>query len=232
MKEALGTIRAAVAERWLLWSAVTLAVPVVYYLILLAALVIRFGEFPNYYEFYDWPENVALIVRSTPSAQDAFFIILEEWLFETGYFNTDFGLGISEWNLTLMPAKMLTVFALAVLAATNLVLLLQPRACSRTRYGAAGAATGLGALLVAFTNITMFWVVCCSSPTWVVGLVMMGLGVSASFFLEPLGPWISATGFSALLFSTYFLARAPARRDGKTEAARDTALRAPAASIR
>lgn len=207
MRESLATIRAAIAGRWLLWCAITLVIPIAYYLLLLIALVVRFGNLPNYYNFYDWPDNVAHIIRSTPSAEDAFFIVLEEWLFETGYFNTEFGHGISEWNLTLMPARMLVVFVLAGLTATNLVLLLRPRACSRARYNAAGAATGVGALLVAFTNVTMFWVVCCSSPTWVVGLVMMGLGVSASFFLEPLGPWISVAGFAALLAGTCVLAR-------------------------
>ena len=67
------------------------------------------------------------------------------------------------------------------------------------------AAAGLGATLVSLASITMSWVVCCSTPTWVVGLAMMGLGVSTSLWLEPMGVVVSSLGFiflvSALLIS-------------------------------
>jgi hypothetical protein len=62
---------------------------------------------------------------------------------------------------------------------------------------------------VALTSITMSWVVCCATPTWVVGLAIMGLGVSTSLWLEPLGTWLSYAGFAALLVGV-FVAAGPA----------------------
>jgi len=199
-------IRAAVTARPRLWLAVTLGFPIVYYLMMFAALVIRFQAWPNYAVTYDWLGNVAEIIRATPSLSDIGAIIAQEWLFEVGRMNYDFGNGISEWSLNINPAKVLVVCLLAGLIATLTVLMTgRPAQCSTARLNGAGAAGGLGAALVAMTNVTLAWVVCCATPSWVVGLAILGLGVSSSLWLEQFGWWIEYAGFVLLLASLYLL---------------------------
>jgi hypothetical protein len=182
------------------WWGITLGVTVGYYLALMAGLIIKFQHLPNYVQGYDWFSNVIMIIVSTPSLQDTLAIIAEEWVLEIGFMNDDFGMGISEWSLFLAPAKMAVVMALGALLATHYSLLRANHGvCSATRYRMSKVSTGLGATCVALTSITMSWVVCCATPTWVVGLAIMGLGVSTSLWLEPLGTWLSYAGFTALL---------------------------------
>jgi hypothetical protein len=66
------------------------------------------------------------------------------------------------------------------------------------------AGTGAGAGLVALTGATMPWVVCCASPSWIVGLTMLGMSVATADWLEPVGVWLNVAGF-ALLAATAFL---------------------------
>jgi hypothetical protein len=203
-----------------MWAAVTLAVPLAYLAAMLLALVLRFGALPNYLVVLDWPGNVARIIRSTPAVSDMLPIVASEWLIEIGRMNYDYGNGISEWGMTVVPAKLAAMLVLGALVATNAVLL-QPaeRACSRIAARGSGAATGLGAAMVAFTSITMTWVVCCSTPSWIVGLAMLGVGVSTANLLEGFGPWIEGLGFALLGATTLILAAHRARAAGNTHAA-------------
>lgn len=208
-----GHIKGAVAARPRLWLAVTLGFPAVYYLVMFAALVARFQAWPNYAVTYDWLGNVAEIIRATPSLSDIGAIIAQEWLFEVGRMNYDFGNGISEWSLNINPAKVLVVCLLGGLIATLVTLMATRRAaCATGRW--AGAAGGLGGALVGMTNVTLAWVVCCATPSWVVGLAILGLGVSSSLWLEQFGWWIEYAGFVLLLASLYVLSG-----DAKTAAA-------------
>tara|TARA_R110001592_G_scaffold236410_1_gene494715 strand:+ start:405 stop:1103 length:699 start_codon:yes stop_codon:yes gene_type:complete len=201
-----GCIKGAVFARPRLWLAVTLGFPAVYYLVMFAALVARFEAWPNYAVTYDWLGNVAEIIRATPSLSDTGAIITQEWLFEVGRMNYDFGNGISEWSLHINPAKVLVVCLLGGLIATLVTLLAARRAaCSPARRTGAGAVGGLGAALVGMTNVTLAWVVCCATPNWVVGLAILGLGVSTSLWLEQFGWWIEYAGFVLLLASLYVL---------------------------
>lgn len=207
MSGALGRTKQAVRARLPLWLGISFGVLLAYYLFLMAALIVRFENLPNYVVTYDWFGNVAEIVRATPAVSDMGPIILDEWLLEIGYMNRSFGNGISEWSLFLLPHKLLIVLLLGALIATNVVLLLERRACRTATATPAGAATGIGALLVGLSSATMSWVVCCSTPTWVVGLAMLGLGVSTSLWLEPLGGWLTGLGFATLAVTTVALAR-------------------------
>lgn len=176
---------------------------ITYYLILLLSLIVRFGDLPNYVQFYDWWGHVKTIVVSTPSLKDTFLIIKDEWLMEIGFMNYDFGAGISEWSLFFAPFKVLGVFVLAFFITLNYFLIQQAKkSCTTRLIRSAGATTGVGALFVALASVTMSWVVCCSYPTWVVGLAMMGLGVSTALWLEPLGFTVNFIGFFILIFST------------------------------
>ncbi len=209
--ERVSIIRGSIGRRWKMWLAITAGLTLAYYLALMAALVIKFGNLPNYAVAYNWPANVWKIVVSTPSVSDMIPIIADEWLFEFGYMNYDYGHGISEWALDIVPSKVLVVLALGALTATFGAVLAERRHCStRTRIGASSA-TGIGALSVALTSATMSWVVCCATPSWVVGLSMMGLGVSWSLWLQPIGPWVSLAGF-VLLALGVFVAASPAKR--------------------
>ena len=208
MTGALRVVSASLRERFWYWLTLTLIFLVIYYIILMISLIIRFGHFPNYITPYNWVGNVIEIIRSTPSISDMIPIIFDEWLLEIGYMNYSFGNGIAEWSLNLMPAKMLVVFAMGALITLNIILLQkQSKLCSREHYRSAIATTGVGGILVALTNATMTWVVCCATPSWVVGLAMLGLGVSTSLWLEPLGTWLAVSGFIFLCMTTFFLAR-------------------------
>jgi hypothetical protein len=167
--------------------------------------MLRFGALPNYAVVYDWPGAVAMIVRSTPSAADWMAIINQEWLIEIGRMNYDYGTGISEWSLNVIPSRLVVLMALGTLCGLCVRLARSP-ACGRVATGGGAAAAGLGAVLVAMTNATMSWVVCCAGPTWVVGLAMMGLGVSTSLALERTGSWLSLAGFALLLTAALLLA--------------------------
>ena len=197
-------IRATVRENLLQWFVVSFCFTTVYYIVLMLSLIFRFGNVPNYMNSFSWTDNVQTIIRSTPSVLDTLMIINDEWIFEIGFMNYDFGMGISEWSLFLAPTKILGVFFLGTLIATN-YLLLRPenRICTDACARSSGAASGFGAVCVALASITMSWVVCCSTPTWVVGLAMMGLGVSTSLWLEPMGLWVNLLGFGVLLVAVF-----------------------------
>jgi hypothetical protein len=195
-----------VAHKWRL-VAITAGFVASYYAALVASVVIRFGELPNYVTLHHFFHNVVVIIRSTPSIRDMIPIVLDEWLLEVGYMNRDYGHGIAEWSVDLIPSKLLIVTALGALVATNVLLLKRrTRSCASTTLYSGAAATGLGAALVGFTSISMMWVVCCASPTWAVGLALLGVGVSTAFALQPFGIHITLAGFSLLLAASYVLA--------------------------
>ncbi|MCX2720952.1 hypothetical protein [Roseibium salinum] len=202
----LSTAGRVVRSRFGLWLLLVAGFTLGYYLLLMASLVVRFGALPNYAIAYNWPASVWKIFRSTPSFRDVPPIVAEEYLLEFGYMNYDYGLGISEWALNIIPYKVLLVMVLAALLAANILLLKARTSCSGGTRLKSAAATGLGAGFVALTSATMSWVVCCATPTWIVGLSMLGLGVSTAFWIEPIGPWLTMAGYGLLALSTLGLA--------------------------
>src|ERR1700730_4929684 len=96
-----------------LWLLLVAGFVLIFHAVQLALLVVRFGHLPNYVTVFDWPHNIATIIRSTQSAQDMVSIILDEWILEFGYMNHDFGHGISERSLVILPAKLLFVLVWA-----------------------------------------------------------------------------------------------------------------------
>ena len=191
-----------------LWLVVAVALFAGFQLLQLALLIIRFHAFPNYLVVHDWPANIARIVRMTPSVRDMIPIMFDEWLVEVGSINYSFGHGIAEWSFVLIPGKAVIVLAIAALVATNLVLL---RAAWKTcgifvRLGSA-VATGAGALVGGAAVTTITWVVCCAAPTWVVGLAVMGVGVTTALALQPFGGSLLLLGLSALVTSAILLLR-------------------------
>lgn len=205
MMAAFKIIAGECRQHWksILLFGVTLALT--FQALMLVALIVRFQVFPNYTIVYNWPSNVAKIISSTPSWNDFGPIVAEEWLVEIGRMNYDYGNGISEWSLNVIPSRVLVLVILGGLGYLC-VLLARREGCSLTQQRSAYAVAGSGSLLVMMTNATMSWVVCCASPTWVVGLAMLGLGVSTSLALENLGPVLSYGGFTLLLLTALALA--------------------------
>jgi len=190
------------------WLAMTFGITLLYYVGLVVSVVVRLGHPPNYVTFYDWPGNVLTIIRATPSVRDMVPLILDEWLVEFGYINYAYGHGVAEWTLEIIPSRVAMTILLGALVAT--VALLQRRArsvCPRSERGAGIATTGVGAALVGVTNVTMTWVACCSAPSWVAGLSLIGIETSAAFSLLPYGNAMTWGGFAVLLATAYWLAR-------------------------
>ena len=199
------TLKDAVRTDWkrMLFYGVMFAV--LFQVLMLVALMARFQALPNYGEVYNWFGNVAWIIQSTPSWRDMLPIINEEWLIEIGKMNYDYGLGISEWSLNVVPTRLMVLFILGATVALCLSLL-RREGCDLATSSTLRASTGLGVVLVAMTNATMSWVVCCAAPSWVVGLAMLGLSVSASLALETLGSALNLAGFGLLVAAILFLA--------------------------
>ena len=164
----------------------------------LVLLMIRFGDAPNYAITYDWLANASWIISSTPSIKDVFPILFEEWWIEIGFMNYDFGNGISEWSLNVIPSRLLMLALMGALLKLLHVLLTQT-SCTLKQNLAVFTGAGLGTLLMSMTSAAMSWVVCCATPSWVVGLAMLGLSVSASLALEGLGPLLFYVGIGFLL---------------------------------
>ncbi|MEL6644190.1 MAG: hypothetical protein AAFQ79_09665 [Pseudomonadota bacterium] len=201
----LSTIWADVRGNWRTMALHGLIFALVFQVLMMIALIVRFQDLPNYVTWYDWFGSAAHIIQSTPSWRDAVQIIWEEWLIEIGYMNYDFGLGISEWSLNVVPSRLFILFVLGAMVSLCLALVRRDT-CEAGASTTMRATTGLGAFLVAMTNATMSWVVCCATPSWVVGLAMLGLGVSTSLALETMGPVLTTMGFGTLAILVVVLA--------------------------
>ncbi len=209
------TLRTAVTgvKRWRrLVLGCALGFPIVFYFVLLAIPVLRYGHLPNYVTPYDWFGNVARIIASTGSISDMVPIILNEWLLEIGYMDMNWGHGIAEWSLSLQPHKILLVALTGGLIGLNLGLMLErleahatPQECLRA--GASGVLTSAGALFTGLTNATLFSIACCSTPSWVGSFAILGVESSSAFALEPYGTAGSILGLVMLVGSALWLAR-------------------------
>jgi hypothetical protein len=205
---ALTRLRREVLAALRLWLAVAAAIFVGFHVLQLALLMVRFEAFPNYVTVHDWPGSVARIVRMTPSVADMIPIMLNEWLIEIGSMNYAFGRGIAEWSFVLMPAKAAIVLLIALLIATNLVLLrAATKSCPLWAQLGASAAVTAGALTAGATATTITWVVCCAAPTWVVGFAVMGMSVATALALQPIGGLLSLLGLLVLAGMAIVLAR-------------------------
>lgn len=200
-------VRDTIRQRRRAWLALTLGLTVLYHLVLVTSASLSTGHLPNYIRFYDWPADVLRIIQATPSVFDMPSIINDEWLVELGAINYGYGHGIAEWSLAIVPSHVLIAALFSALVATNILLLGRSReTCPLAERGAGATATGLGAMFVGTANITMTWVACCSTPSWVVGLSLLGVESSSAFVLLPYGNLLAGTGFAVLAVSTWWLA--------------------------
>ena len=200
-------LRDTIARHRRAWLAMTLGITAIYHAIMLVSASLSTGHWPNYIRFYDWPANVLRIIHATPSVADMLPIINDEWLIETGAINYHYGNGIAEWSLAVIPSHVLVTLLLSALVATSILLIKRSREfCPLAERGAGATATGMGALFVGTANITMTWVACCATPSWVVGLSLLGIETSSAYALLPYGNAMVAGGFAVLALSTWWLA--------------------------
>jgi len=195
MTSYLKLILNAIKDHLRLFMLVSLGFFVLYYSGLLLLTMIRFGEIPNYVEFYDIFKIYSLIYEGTPSFIDAIPIFIDEAWFETGYKNPNY-YGVATWSFMLIPPKMLLVLLMGILLGVFLVLVKYSRAgqCELKADKKLFAAAGMGSVFISLTSATLTWVVCCATPSWVVALAMLGMSASLALWLEPLGNILSISG--------------------------------------
>lgn len=195
MRASLNILAGSIRSRFGTWLLLAFGFLAGYYLLILVATMLRFGEIPNYVVFYDVINVYSLILKGTPSLLDAIPIMLDEAWIETGYKNPDY-YGVATWSYMLIPPKMLIVLFAGMLLATFYVLRKEAgNACTLVERRTTIVGAGLGTSLVGLTSVTLTWVVCCATPSWVVALSMLGMNASLALFIEPVGKLLTLAGF-------------------------------------
>jgi hypothetical protein len=185
--------------------------PIAFYLLLLGVLVVEYGHLPNYVTRYDWIANVLRIIHGTRSVADMVPIIMDEWLIEIGFMNYQYGHGIADWSLSIVPHRLAIMALAGALIGLNLALLFERRAARTLPQQCAqacrsGVLTSLGALCTGLTSATVFSVACCAAPSWVGSLAVLGVETSLAFSLEPFGAITTLIGIAALAVSALWIA--------------------------
>ncbi|MEX0731689.1 MAG: hypothetical protein WED00_01720 [Aquisalimonadaceae bacterium] len=194
-------------RRWASWLLGMVVFTLLYHLMLFAAVVLRFGEWPNYAVRYEVVRDIGLIVKGTPSLADAIVLLIRTPWLEAGYRNAEY-FGIAEWSFLVMPATLLQVMALGGLLTATWLLLKEPH---RRLGTGVGTSAFTGATLTGITGATLTAVSCSTSPSWVVLLTLFGLSNGHALALETLGPWLRLTGLLLLAGSLLVTAVEPRR---------------------
>lgn len=208
----VATVMASARRHRRLIVGFALLFPVGFYLLLLAVLVVRYGDLPNYVTPYNWPANVWHIIVSTRAVSDMVPIIADEWLIEIGYMNYDYGNGIADWSMSIIPHKLAVLSLTGALVGLNAALMIDRKASASlatecTQACRTGLLTGGGAISASLTSATIFSIACCATPSWVGSLAVLGLETTAAFALEPYGLLASVGGMAALAISALLIAR-------------------------
>ncbi len=184
---------------WVRWLGVSAGFVVLYQAGLLLVTMARFRQVPNYVQLYDVVGSYRLIVHSTPAWSDIWPILLDEPWLEVGFKDPHY-YGVATWSYMLIPPKVFLVFLAGALLSTILLL------AARTREAAcppsparAYAVAALGSTLVGLGSVTLTWVVCCATPSWVVALTMLGMSASLALWLGPFGAVFTGVGLLLLV---------------------------------
>lgn len=161
-----------------------------YHLALLGAAVARFEQAPDYIRLHPWFENVWSVLTGFPTLAQAWPVALREPWIEVG--RTVPGLPLAEWSVQVLPPNLLVVAVVALL------LSLHWRLAGRGCHPAAAALSATGSVGTALASATLTWIACCSSPSWVVLLAMLGLWIPTALSLDGFGPAIGAFGLALL----------------------------------
>lgn len=184
--------------------------PIAFFGLLLAILMVRYGNLPNYFTPYNWPANIWRIVESTGSLADIMAIAADEWLIETGLMNYDYGNGIADWSMSIVPHKFVILILTGGLIGLNVAALLELKTPitlgQQVLQIAGGLLASFGALGASIPNTTVFSVVHCAIPSWVGSFAVLGIDQYDLFPIQPYGPLICATGLLALTVSALLIA--------------------------
>jgi len=190
----------ALFNKWRLLLAVNVGFVVAYYLLILLATMIRFAEIPNYLTVHDVLHNYYLVLTGTPSLVDAIPILFDEPWLEVGYKNPMY-YGVATWSYMLIPLKMLPIiligFLLGIFGA--LASFTKSHYC-RLPDTQSYTLAGIGSSLVGLTSVTLTWVVCCATPSWVVALAMLGMSASLALWIEPIGKLLTFSGMLLMVW--------------------------------
>jgi hypothetical protein len=208
---AVRTLISGLVRRRMTIVAFAVGFPILFYLLLLGVLVVKYGHAPNYVTHHNWIHNVLGIIHGTPSVRDMVPIILNEWLLEIGYMDYQYGHGVADWSLSIIPHKLAIMSLAGALIGLNLSLLCERRASETlsrecVRACRSGVLTCFGALCTGLTSATVFSVACCAAPSWAGSLTILGMETSLAFALEPFGPIASSLGLAGLIISALWLA--------------------------
>ena len=193
-------VKQALFNKWQMLLAVTSGFVFVYYLLILFITMLRFAETPNYLTVHDVLHNYYLVLTGTPSLLDAIPIMFDEPWLEVGYKNPLY-YGVATWSYMLIPLKMIPIvligFLLGVFAAlTSYSKSLYCQLPAKRSFTLAGIGSGL----VGLTSVTLTWVVCCATPSWVVALAMLGMSASLALWIEPIGKLLTFSGMLLMLW--------------------------------
>jgi len=200
--QSLRILGSAIKQHYLVWISTLLGVVILYYAFLMIFTMLRFGEVPNYFEIYDILGVYKNIFIGTPALSDAVPIMLDEAWLETGFKDPEY-YGIATWSFMLVPSKLLLITFLGVLVASSVVLVLfsRSRSCKLNLNRKNLALAGVGGGLVGLTSVTLSWVVCCATPSWIVALTMLGMSSTFALVIEPIGSVMSVLGIGILLWT-------------------------------
>ena len=189
----------AIRARPVLWAFYAFGFVAAYHALLLAAMVLRFGHAPNFIKVYDVADAYRLTFAGTPSLRDAFGIAIGEPWLDVGFMSPQWNM--AEWSLMILPPQFALISVTGCLLATYGVLHAARHARCGRRSAGSTLTAAIGAGLAGVANATLFWVVCCATPTWIVGLAMLGVSVSVAFMLQPIGPLLTAGGVVLLVWA-------------------------------
>ena len=193
-------VKQALYREWRVLSLVAVSFVVLYYLFILIATMLRFGEIPNYLTVHDVLHNYYLILTGTPSLVDAIPILFDEPWLETGYKNPLY-YGVATWSYMLIPLKMIPIIVIGLLLGVFAALSSYSKSLycqlpAKRSFTLAGIGTGM----VGLTSVTLTWVVCCATPSWVVALSMLGMSASLALWIEPAGKLLTFSGMLVMLW--------------------------------
>ena len=197
----LNVVRQALRAKWGVMATVSLGFVLLYYLLILAASMLRFAEIPNYLTVHDVLHNYAQILNGTPSLLDAIPIMFDEPWLEAGYKNPRY-YGVATWSYMIIPLKMIPVVIIGLLLGMFAALAAYSKNlyCQMPRKSSVTLA-GIGSGLVGLTSVTLTWVVCCATPSWVVALTMLGMSASLSLWIEPIGKLLTISGMLVMVWA-------------------------------
>ena len=177
-------------------------------LLLILILMVRFWALPNYFQQFDLLGSYQLILKGTPDLRDTLQLLAAEPWLEIGYKDPDY-YGIELWSLMLLPAKMLNIFGVSLLLNLSYLLTAAARQlpCPTSARRYAFGVSGVGSAMFCLTNVTVTWVVCCATPTWVVMFTMMGLSSSLALSIQPFGMALGGIAMVLMLMAILYQTR-------------------------